>query len=166
LEFTGKWTAISDEFNLPPLDNEGDRTGKWVAETVGLLSNACRIVQEYGPQIYSEAKELLPHGVDARSVADSKAGAVAVAEAIKLNLGQLGDIENVFDAAIGLDTRRANEPPLHEIMRSGHPAETGLSQGFSDNKSGRFVPTTAITLHGYRHILYYIIPVCLYSSVQ
>ena len=89
LEFTGKWTAIREEFDLPPLEDEGDRTGKWIADTSSLLSRACRILQEHGPRISSEMKELLPHGVDARSVAGSKANAVAVAEAIKLNLSKI-----------------------------------------------------------------------------
>ena len=45
LEFTGKWTAIREEFDLPPLEDEGERTGKWIADTVSLLSKACRILQ-------------------------------------------------------------------------------------------------------------------------
>ena len=53
-----------------------------------LLSKACRILQEHDPRIFSEVKELLPHGIDARSVAGSKVSAVAVAEAIKVNLSK------------------------------------------------------------------------------
>ncbi len=88
LQFTGKWTAVREEFDLPPLENEGERTGKWIADTVGLLNKAYRILKEHELRILSEVKELLPHGVDARSVAGSKASAVAVAEAIKLNLSK------------------------------------------------------------------------------
>jgi hypothetical protein len=36
LEFTGKWTAIREEFDLPSLEDEGERVGKWIADTVGL----------------------------------------------------------------------------------------------------------------------------------
>ena len=89
LGFTGKWTAIREEFDLPPLEDEGERTGKWIADTSSLLSKACRILQEHEPRISSEVKELFPHGVDARSVTGSKASAVAVAEAIKLNLSKI-----------------------------------------------------------------------------
>ena len=88
LEFTGKWTAIREEFDLPPLENEAERTGKWIADTVSLLSKAYRILKEHESRILSEVKALLPHGVDARSIAGSKASAVAVAEAIKLNLSK------------------------------------------------------------------------------
>jgi transcription elongation GreA/GreB family factor/very-short-patch-repair endonuclease len=89
LGFTGRWTAISDEFTLPPLEDEGEHTGKWIADTLTLLSKACRILQEHEPRICSEVKELLPDGVDARSVTRSKASTLRVAEAIKLNLSKL-----------------------------------------------------------------------------
>ena len=88
LEFTGKWTAIREDFDLPPLEDEGERTGKWIADTWNLLRRASLIVQEQEPRIFSEVKELFPHGVDSRSVAGSKASALAVAEAIKLNLSK------------------------------------------------------------------------------
>jgi transcription elongation GreA/GreB family factor/very-short-patch-repair endonuclease len=88
LEFTGKWTAIREEFDLPPLENERERTGKWIADTVGFLSKAYRILADHEPRILSELKALFPHGVDARAVAGSKASAVAVTEAIKLNLSK------------------------------------------------------------------------------
>jgi transcription elongation GreA/GreB family factor/very-short-patch-repair endonuclease len=88
LEFTAKWVAIREDFDLPPLKDEGERTGKWVADTWNLLRMASLIVQEHEPRILSAVKELFPHGVDSRSVAGSKASAVAVAEAIKLNLSK------------------------------------------------------------------------------
>ena len=89
LGFTGRWTAIRGEFALPPLEDEGERTGKWITDTLTLLSKACRILQEHEPRIFSEVKELLPDGVDARSVTRSKANTLRVAEAIKLNLSKL-----------------------------------------------------------------------------
>jgi hypothetical protein len=88
LEFSGKWTAIREEFDLPSLEDERERTGKWIADTVSLLSKAYRILAEHEPRILLELKALFPHGVDAHSVAGSKASAVAVAEAIKLNLSK------------------------------------------------------------------------------
>jgi transcription elongation GreA/GreB family factor/very-short-patch-repair endonuclease len=89
LGFTGKWTAIREEFDLPPLEDEADRIGKWIADTWSLLRCASLIFRQHWPRIFSEIKELLPHGVDARSVFVSKANAVAVAEAIKLNLSKI-----------------------------------------------------------------------------
>jgi len=87
--FIGKWTAIREEFDLPQLEDEGDRTGKWIADTSSLLRWALRVIQEHAPRISSEVKELLPHGVDVRSVVGSKASAIAVSEAIKLNLSKI-----------------------------------------------------------------------------
>jgi very-short-patch-repair endonuclease len=89
LGFSRKWTAVREEFDLPPLEDKADRIGKWIADTWTLLSGASRILQEHGPRISSEVKELLPHGVDARSVVGSKTNAVAAAEAIKLNLSKI-----------------------------------------------------------------------------
>ena len=40
--FSGKWTAIREEFDLPPLEDEGDRAGKWIADALaqtGVLNN-------------------------------------------------------------------------------------------------------------------------------
>ena len=103
LEFTGKWTAIREDFDLPPLEDEGERTGKWIADTWNLLRRASLIVQEQEPRIFSEVKELFPHGVDSRSVAGSKASALAVAEAIKLNLSKTR-------LAASRVTRTSNQP--------------------------------------------------------
>jgi very-short-patch-repair endonuclease len=88
LAFSGKWTAIRVEFDLPTPEGEADRMGKWVADTWSLLDVAARILQE-AARITSEVKELFPHGVAANSVFRSKANAVAMAEAIKLNLSKI-----------------------------------------------------------------------------
>jgi transcription elongation GreA/GreB family factor/very-short-patch-repair endonuclease len=87
--FRGKWTAIREEFDLPPLENEGDRAGKWITDALSLLHKAQRILQEHGPRMSMEVKELFPHGVDARAVAESKASAAVLAEVIKLNLSKI-----------------------------------------------------------------------------
>jgi very-short-patch-repair endonuclease len=89
LGFTAKWSAISAEFDLPPLEGETDHVGKWVADISSLLSQASRILQEHGPRITSEVKDLLPHGVDPRSILETRARAAQVAEAIKLNLSRI-----------------------------------------------------------------------------
>ncbi|HSO76754.1 MAG TPA: hypothetical protein VLU47_18150, partial [Blastocatellia bacterium] len=89
LGFSGKWIAISEEFDLPPLEDQGDRAGKWIADALSLLQKASRILQEHGPRMSLEVKELFPHGVDARTVAESKARAAALAEVIKLNLSKV-----------------------------------------------------------------------------
>ncbi|MFI5394344.1 MAG: AAA domain-containing protein [Candidatus Binatia bacterium] len=88
-EFTRKWTAIREEFDLPPLDDEGDYTGKWIADTSSLLHKAWCILQEHGPRISSEVKGLFPQGIDARAVLESKTSAVAAAEAVRLNLSRI-----------------------------------------------------------------------------
>jgi len=87
--FSGKWTAIREEFDLPPLEDEGDRAGKWIADALSLLQKASRTLQEHGPRMSMEVKELFPHGVDARAVAESKSSAAALAEVIKLNLSKI-----------------------------------------------------------------------------
>ncbi len=88
-EFISRWTAITDEFKLPPLEDHGDRTGKWIADTSNLVSKARRILKEHGPRISSEVKELFPCGIEASAILVSKANAVAAAEAIKLNLSKI-----------------------------------------------------------------------------
>lgn len=89
LGFRGKWTAIREEFDLPSMEDEVDRMGKWIADVSSLLSKGSRVLQEHEPRISAEMKDLLPQGVDARAVAGSKANAMAVAEAIKLNLSKI-----------------------------------------------------------------------------
>ncbi|MBI4523878.1 MAG: hypothetical protein HY695_08720, partial [Deltaproteobacteria bacterium] len=87
--FAGKWTAIRDEFDLPALENEGDRAGKWIADASSLLQKATRVLQDLGPRVSMEVKELFPHGVDARAITESRASAAALAEVIKLNLSKI-----------------------------------------------------------------------------
>jgi hypothetical protein len=88
-QFSGKWTAIREEFDLPSLEDDGDRTGRWIADALSLLNKASHIVQDYGPRMSQEVKELFPHGVDARTVGESKASAAALAEVINLNLSKI-----------------------------------------------------------------------------
>ena len=88
-QFSGRWTAIRDEFDLPPLEDDGDRTGRWIADTFNLLHKASGILQDFGPRMSLEVKELFPHGVDARTVVESKASATALAEVINLNLSKI-----------------------------------------------------------------------------
>ncbi len=87
-EFIRRWAAIRDEFDLPPLEDHGDATGKWIAYTSSLVSKARRILEERWPRISSEMKELFPSGIEASAILTSKANAVAAAEAIKLNLSK------------------------------------------------------------------------------
>jgi very-short-patch-repair endonuclease/transcription elongation GreA/GreB family factor len=88
-EFIGRWTAIRDEFGLPLLEDHGDGSGKWIADTSSLVSKARRILKEHWPRISSEVKELFPSGIEASAILGSKANAVAAAEAIKLNLSRI-----------------------------------------------------------------------------
>jgi len=88
-EFIRKWTAIGEEFDLPPLENEGDRTGKWIADTSRLLHTAWCILEEHGPRISSEVKGLFAQGIDGRAVIESKPSALAAAEAVRLNLSKI-----------------------------------------------------------------------------
>ncbi|MGE5306570.1 MAG: AAA domain-containing protein [Alphaproteobacteria bacterium] len=89
LRFISQWTAIREEFDLPALENEGDRTGKWIADTSNLLQKASRVLQDLGPYISMELKELFPHGVDARAILESRASAAALADLIRLNLSKI-----------------------------------------------------------------------------
>jgi hypothetical protein len=88
-EFSGKWTAIREEFDLPSLEDDGDRNGKWIADVLNLLNKASRVLQDYGPRMFLEVKELFPSGVDVRAVGELKASAVALAEIINLNLSKI-----------------------------------------------------------------------------
>jgi hypothetical protein len=87
-EFVARWAAIRDEYGLPPLGDNGDRTGKWIGETFNLVSKARRILDEEWPRVSSELKELFPHGIELGAVLASQANTVAVAEAVKLNLSK------------------------------------------------------------------------------
>jgi very-short-patch-repair endonuclease len=88
-QFGGRWTAIRDEFDLPPLEDDGDRTGRWIADTLNLLRKGSGILQDYDPRISLEVKELFPGGLDTRTVVESKASAAALAEVINLNLSKI-----------------------------------------------------------------------------
>lgn len=88
-EFISRWTAIRGEFDLPALEDQGDRTGKWIADTSSLVSKARRTLKEHWPRISSEVKELFPSGIEASAILGSRANAVAAAEAIKLNLSKI-----------------------------------------------------------------------------
>jgi transcription elongation GreA/GreB family factor len=87
-EFIGRWTAIRDEFHLPSLEDRGDATGKWIADGFKLVSEARRILKERWPRISSEVTELFPSGIDATAILTSKANAIAVVDAIKMNLSR------------------------------------------------------------------------------
>jgi len=87
-EFISRWRAIRDEFDLPRLEDRGDATGKWIADTFSIVSKARRILAEHWQRISSEVKELFPCGIEASAILTSKANAVAAAEAIKLNLSK------------------------------------------------------------------------------
>lgn len=87
-ELISSWTAIRDEFHLPSLENRGDATGKWIADTFNLVSKARRILRERWPRISSEVNELFPSGIEASAILTSKANAIATAETIKMNLSK------------------------------------------------------------------------------
>jgi transcription elongation GreA/GreB family factor/very-short-patch-repair endonuclease len=86
---TRAWTARREEYDLPQLDDEGNATGKWIADTLNELNQARRLIKDRGPEILSEAKDLFPHGLEAHSILDSKVGAIYAAEALRLNLAKI-----------------------------------------------------------------------------
>jgi len=49
--FTGRWAAIREDFDLPSLENDGDRTAKWIAHASSLLQKASRVLQDLGPRL-------------------------------------------------------------------------------------------------------------------
>ena len=58
--FSAKWTAIREEFDLPSLEDQGDRAAKWITDVLNLLHKASRILQNHGPRISSGHEGVIP----------------------------------------------------------------------------------------------------------
>ena len=86
--FAVRWNALRAEFDLAEIHDEGDKTGRFVAETIEHVRKAQHLALQLGADLRAEIRELFPHGLDAAQILRSSEAARAAAEAIKLNLAK------------------------------------------------------------------------------
>ena len=61
-----RWAAVSQEFDLPVVEDHGNPTGLWIADTIRLINKAMHMASQVSSIISTEVHSLFPHGMDAQ----------------------------------------------------------------------------------------------------
>ena len=83
-----RWHAISVEYDLPPLDDDVGRAGRWLASVNGLIGRVANILSEDRMLIETEVPQLFPYGLSAADILGSREGAEGAVETININLSK------------------------------------------------------------------------------
>ena len=86
--FVSRWNAISSEFDLPELVDDGGTAGRWVSETMDRIDKARAILNSHFPLIKAELPDLFPYGMEASRIIKYREAAKAAADSIKINLAK------------------------------------------------------------------------------
>ncbi len=84
-----RWAAVSQEFDLPVVEDHGNPTGLWIADTIRLINKAMHMASQVSSIISTEVHSLFPHGMDAQKIITSAKDAQESAKAIELNLSKI-----------------------------------------------------------------------------
>ncbi|MGH8564934.1 MAG: AAA domain-containing protein [Gammaproteobacteria bacterium] len=87
--FTVRWNALRAEFDLPAIQDDGDQTGRLIAQTLDQVTRAQHLASQRAGELRAELGELFPHGLDADNILRSIEAARAAADAIALNLAKV-----------------------------------------------------------------------------
>jgi hypothetical protein len=85
---TIRWKAIAAEYDLPPLDDDVDKAGRWLASVVALMGRVADVLNEDRRLIEAEIPDLFPYGMSAADILQSRKGADSAAETIRINLSK------------------------------------------------------------------------------
>lgn len=114
--FVSRWNAVSSEFDLPELGDEGETTARWVSTTMDKIQKARAVLDHHFPLIKAELPNLFPYGMEASKIIQSIEEAEAAANAIKINLAKnrlLGSRKRITDL---LDRLAQCSGPIVEKM--------------------------------------------------
>ncbi|MBC2714946.1 MAG: AAA family ATPase [Desulfobacteraceae bacterium] len=87
--FCIRWTNVSQEFDLPTVEDRGNQTGLWIADVIRLINKAMHMASQISSIIRKEIPGLFPHGMDAQKIITSVKDARESAKAIELNLSKI-----------------------------------------------------------------------------
>jgi len=87
--FCIKWGIVSQEFDLPTIEDQGNQTGLWIADTIRLINQAMHMASQVSSIISTEVHSLFPYGMDAHKIMTSIKDAREAAKAIELNLSKI-----------------------------------------------------------------------------
>lgn len=126
--FARLWDTLVEEFRLPEVRDEGERTGRWIAEMYQVFMSIRQAAASYREVVARELPVLFPFGLSIVDLPRSKEAVKLALEALQINLSRhrLGaSRERLVDLKTRLSDARG---PLVEQMRSfitssvGNPA--------------------------------------------
>ena len=80
--------AIAAEYDLPPLSDDVDKAGRWLASVVGLIGHVAEVLGDDRKLIEGEVPDLFPYGMSAADIFQSRKGAESSAGTIRVNLSK------------------------------------------------------------------------------
>ena len=83
-----RWKAIAAEYDLPPMDDNVDAAGRWLASVIGIIGRVAKILGHDRKLIETEVPDLFPYGMSVADIFGSREGAERAAETININLSK------------------------------------------------------------------------------
>ena len=83
-----RWKTIAAEYDLPPLSDDVDKAGRWLASVVGVIDGATKVLGDDRKLIEGEVSDLFPYGMTAADILQSRKGAESAAASIRINLSK------------------------------------------------------------------------------